>query len=93
MCGSKGELVGARWESVDFEKKTWLIPLTDPVIQWFSDLQELAFSSAYVLPIRSRKKAVDDAHMEAVILNAASTSSGQRTFLTVASVSLPMAYA
>jgi integrase len=30
-----------------------------------------AFQSDYVLPIRSRKKAVGDAHMEAVTLNAA----------------------
>lgn len=89
-----GELVGARWENVDFDKKTWfippsdikgkkgkarngedvrgfIVPLSDPVIQWFSDLKELAFNSGYVLPIRSRKKAVGDAHMEAVTLNAA----------------------
>jgi integrase len=89
-----GELVGARWENVDFVTKTWLIPpcdikgkkgkarngedvrgfiipLSDPVIQWFSDLKDLAFGSGFVLPIRSRKKAVGDAHMEAVTLNAA----------------------
>ena len=89
-----GELVGARWENVDFDKKTWfippsdikgkkgkarngedvrgfIVPLSDPVIQWFADLKELAFNSGYVLPIRSRKKAVGDAHMEAVTLNAA----------------------
>lgn len=89
-----GELVGARWENIDFEKRTWfippsdikgkkgkarngedvrgfVIPLTDPIIQWFSDLKELAFESGFVLPIRSRKKAVGDAHMEAVTLNAA----------------------
>ena len=89
-----GELVGAKWENVDFEKRTWfippddikgkkgkarngedvrgfVIPLTDPVVQWFSDLKELAFQSDYVLPIRSRKKAVGDTHMEAVTLNAA----------------------
>lgn len=89
-----GELVGAKWENVDFEKRSWfippddikgkkgkarngedvrgfVIPLTDPVVQWFSDLKELAFQSDYVLPIRSRKKAVGDTHMEAVTLNAA----------------------
>lgn len=89
-----GELVGARWENVDFVKKTWfippcdikgkkgkarngedvrgfLIPLADPVVQWFSDLKDLAFGSDYVLPIRARKKAVGDTHMEAVTLNAA----------------------
>lgn len=89
-----GELVGAKWENVDFENKTWfipptdikgkkgkarngddvrgfIVPLTDSVLKWFSDLKELAFQSDYVLPIRSRKKAVGDAHMEAVTLNAA----------------------
>jgi integrase len=89
-----GELVGARWENIDFDNRTWFIPpsdikgkkgrarngedvrgfvvpLTDPVIQWLSDLKDLAFGSGYVLPIRSRKKAVGDAHMEAVTLNAA----------------------
>lgn len=89
-----GELVGAKWENVDLENKTWfipptdikgkkgkarngddvrgfIVPLTDSVLKWFSDLKELAFQSDYVLPIRSRKKAVGDAHMEAVTLNAA----------------------
>ena len=89
-----GELVGAKWENVDFETKTWfipptdikgkkgkarngedvrgfIVPLTDSVLKWFADLKELAFQSDYVLPIRSRKKAVGDAHMEAVTLNAA----------------------
>lgn len=89
-----GELVGAKWENVDFDNKTWfipptdikgkkgkarngddvrgfIVPLTDSVLKWFSDLKELAFQSDYVLPIRSRKKAVGDAHMEAVTLNAA----------------------
>ena len=89
-----GELVGAKWENIDFDAKTWFIPpsdikgrkgkarngedvrgftvpLTDPVLQWFSDLKELSFQSAYVLPIRSRKKAIGDTHMEAVTLNAA----------------------
>jgi integrase len=49
----------------------FIVPLTDSVLKWFSDLKELAFQSDYVLPIRSRKKAVGDAHMEAVTLNAA----------------------
>ena len=89
-----GELVEARWENVDFEKRVWVIPptaikgkkvkarngedlksfvipLTDPVLMWFSELKELAFGSSYVLPIRSRKKAVGDAHMEPATLNAA----------------------
>jgi integrase len=47
------------------------VPLSEPVVAWFKDLKDLAFESAYVLPIRSRKKAIGDAHMEAVTLNAA----------------------
>lgn len=89
-----GELVEARWENVDFEKRVWVIPptdikgkkvkarngedvkpfvipLTDQVLVWFSELQELAFGSDFVLPIRSRKKAVGDAPMEPSTLNAA----------------------
>ena len=89
-----GELVGARWENIDFKKRIWMIPPTDikgkkvkarngedvkgfvvplaeEVLGWFLELNELAFGSGFVLPIRSRKKAVGDAHMEAVTLNAA----------------------
>lgn len=47
------------------------IPLSEPVVGWFHDLKDLAFGSAYVLPIRSRKKAIGDTHMEPVTLNAA----------------------
>jgi integrase len=89
-----GELVEARWENVDFEKRVWfipptdikgkkvkarngedvkgfLIPLTEQVLGWFMELKDLAFGSGFVLPIRSRKKAEGDAHMEPVTLNAA----------------------
>ncbi|MBK8889518.1 MAG: site-specific integrase [Dechloromonas sp.] len=89
-----GELVGAKWEHIDFEKRLWtipaenikgrkvkanngedvkdfLIPMTPQVTAWFLELQSLAFGSGYVLPIRSRKKAVGDATMEPVTLNAA----------------------
>lgn len=51
--------------------KDFIIPLTPQVAGWFLELQVLAFGSRYVLPIRSRKKAVGDAHMEPVTLNAA----------------------
>jgi integrase len=64
----KGKKVKARnGEDV----KPFVIPLTDQVLVWFAELKELAFGSGFVLPIRSRKKAVGDAHMEAVTLNAA----------------------
>lgn len=51
--------------------KDFLIPLTQPVIEWFLELQALAFNSRFVLPVRSRKKAVGDVPMEPVTLNAA----------------------
>lgn len=52
--------------------KGFLIPLTEPVSQWFLELKALSFGSAFVLPIRARKKdSGGDTHMEAVTLNAA----------------------
>lgn len=51
--------------------KDFVVPLTSQVVGWFLELQTLAFGSSYVLPIRSRKKAVGDAPMEPVTLNAA----------------------
>lgn len=89
-----GELVEARWENIDFEKRVWfipptdikgkkvkarngekvkgfVIPVTEQVLGWFMELKDLAFGSGFVLPIRSRKKAEGDAHMEPVTLNAA----------------------
>lgn len=51
--------------------KDFIIPMTPQVTAYFLELQSLAFGSGYVLPIRSRKKAVGDAPMEPVTLNAA----------------------
>lgn len=79
-----GELVNARWEHVDFQRREWLIPpensknkkqfvipLSDLACLWFVELKEISFGSAYVLPIRQKKKSIDDAPMEPVTLNAA----------------------
>lgn len=79
-----GELVNARWEHVDFDRREWtippehsknkkvfVIPVTDLVASWFQELKELSFNSSYVLPIRQRKKVVGDAPMDPVTLNAA----------------------
>lgn len=64
----KGKKVKARnGEDV----KGFVIPLTEQVLGWFMELKDLAFGSGFVLPIRSRKKAEGDAHMEPVTLNAA----------------------
>jgi len=51
--------------------KDFVIPLTNPVLEWFSELKTMAFDSRFVLPIRSRKKVIGDASMEPVTLNAA----------------------
>ena len=79
-----GELVNARWEHIDFQRREWVIPpensknkkqfvipLTDLVCSWFVELKEISFGSAYVLPMRQKKKVVDDAPMDPVTLNAA----------------------
>ncbi|PTQ76189.1 site-specific recombinase XerD [Nitrosomonas oligotropha] len=79
-----GELVKAKWTDVDFTQRQWtipaenskngkpfIIPMTNQVTLWFSELKEIAFGSSYVLPIRARKKTTKDAPMEPVTLNAA----------------------
>ena len=53
------------------EVKDFVIPMSDEVTAWFLELKVLAFGSKFVLPIRSRKKAVGDTPMEPVTLNAA----------------------
>lgn len=88
-----GELVGARWENVDFENRTWtippedlkgkkvkasngeevkpfVIPLSSAAMGWFSDLKRIAFESAYVMPVRVRRKE-GDSPMSLTTLNAA----------------------
>jgi integrase len=51
--------------------KDFVVPLTNQVLGWFLELKTLALGSGFVLPIRSRKKAIGDTHMEPVTLNAA----------------------
>ncbi len=65
----KGELIGARWDEVDFEKAEWLIPaermkkdkphlvpLSKQVVAMFEELQRLASKSPWVLPSRNTLK-------------------------------------
>lgn len=80
-----GEMAQAEWVHVNFDQATWtipaehsknkkpfVIPLSQMVIGWFAELQALAFSSRYVLPIRSRNHGnEDDAPMEPTTLNTA----------------------
>lgn len=67
----KGRKVrAARGEDV----KEFVIPLTDQVLELFIQLQDLAFGSDYVMPIRSRRGEGDDRPMESTTLNAALNS-------------------
>jgi len=84
-CTRIGELTSAEWTHVDFERKEWtippehsknkkqfVIPLTEQVVEWFIELRRLAFDSRFVLPLRQRHRGREgDAPMEATSLNAA----------------------
>lgn len=65
----KAELVCARWDEFDLDKKLWhlpsgrsktgapiTIPLPDQVIQWLYELQYRGFGSEYVFPNRRSSK-------------------------------------
>lgn len=82
-CTRIGELTRAEWANVDLVRREWLIPeehaknkkrfvipLPDVVAGWFLELQQLAFGSRYVLPVRSRRDE-GDRHMESSTLNVA----------------------
>lgn len=62
----KGELIGARWEEIDFEKAQWLIPaermkkdkphlvpLSKQAVAMLEELKSLAGNSPWVLPSRN----------------------------------------
>lgn len=66
-CVRKGELVRARWASLDLDGGIWHlgdtktataidIPLADPVIGWFRELHVFAAGNEHVLPVRSTIK-------------------------------------
>lgn len=82
-CARIGELTRAEWAHVDLERREWVIPaehakngkrfvipLPDPAAGWFLDLQQLAFGSRFVLPVRSRR-GEGDRPMESSTLNVA----------------------
>ncbi len=65
----KGELIGARWDEIDFEKSEWLIPaeriskdkphlvpLCKQTVAMFEELRGLASKSPWVLPSRNTLK-------------------------------------
>lgn len=65
----KGELIGARWEEIDFDKAQWLIPaermkkdkphlvpLSRQAMAMFEELKGLASKSLWVLPSRNTLK-------------------------------------
>lgn len=84
-CTRIGELMLAEWSHMDLERREWaippelsknrkrfVIPLTEPVVGWFLELQTIAFGSRFVLPIRKRHDDVGgDRPMEPSTLNAA----------------------
>lgn len=84
-CTRIGELTGARWDEIDFERREWtlpperaknrkrfVIPLAEQVVAWLAELKGMAGQSVHVLPIRTRFSAEGgDRPMEASSLNAA----------------------
>jgi len=79
-----GALVLAEWDQVDFEKREWLIPagegrkstkdfivpLTEAVAGYFTELKELAGKSRFVVPIQKRRNGAEgDAPMSAAGVN------------------------
>ncbi|MFC5427642.1 tyrosine-type recombinase/integrase [Paraburkholderia denitrificans] len=77
-CVRSVELAKARWENVDFEHNTWLVPdinvktrsgflvpITPTVRQWFECLRAIAGDSEWVLPARTtlRRKKHGDTHV------------------------------
>lgn len=81
-CVRTVELVKARWEHIDFERGTWLVPdesvktrtgflvpLTPTVAGWFKALKQLAEDSPWVLPARSSRRTGD--HVGRTTLSAA----------------------
>ena len=70
-CERKMAVLGARWDSIDFDKKVWLlekstnksrytvvIPLAEPAIEWLRELRVLAGRSEYVFPVRRISRVV-----------------------------------
>lgn len=84
-CTRIGELIGAKWEEIDMERREWtippersknkkrfVIPITDTVASWLGELKTVSFESSYVLPVRKRLDGVEgDRSMESTSLNAA----------------------
>jgi integrase len=80
-----GELINSQWEFIDFEHRVWtipperskngkrfVIPLTDQVSGWFSELYTLAFGSRFACPARlKRSERYGDGRMESSSVNAA----------------------
>jgi integrase len=65
----KGELIGARWQEIDFDKQLWYlplersktkvaitIPLTESVLNWLRELKVKSAGSEYVFPARRASK-------------------------------------
>ena len=83
-CVRKGELIRAKWVDVELATARWtipdensktgrgfVIPLAPIVVQWFRELQLLAFGSAFVLPARTKVGAIEERPVSDKTLNAA----------------------
>jgi integrase len=68
-CVRSVELAKARWEHIDFDRGTWvvpaasvktrrgfLVPLTPTTLGWFQVLRDIAAGSAWVLPARQERR-------------------------------------
>lgn len=68
-CVRTSELINAKWEYINFEKKIWwipdestktrngfLVPLTATTIKWFKELKLLSGGSEWVLPARYERR-------------------------------------
>ena len=88
-CVRTVELVKARWEHIDFDQATWfvpddsvktrvgfLVPLTPTVLQWFTQLKQLADGAEWVLPARRKRRG--DSHISRNTLWAAITRAFER---------------
>lgn len=92
-CVRSIELTKARWEDIDFDRKTWLVPdesvktrtgflvpLVSAVLEWFELLRDMAGESPWVLPARTERRIrrLGDTHVSNTTLWAAITRAFKR---------------
>jgi site-specific recombinase XerD len=93
-CVRTWELITARWEHVDLDRGTWLIPadkvktrvaflvpITPTVAAWFRELRRLAGESPWVLPARNSRRG--DSHVGRSTLGSAISKAFERGDLKI----------